>query len=1267
MFSVTCDKCGSGMQLDASVIPPSGMVKKCPKCGHNVTVMPQSPGGIGQELDLDGFMPMSAPRGGAKPQATPPPLPAARGPAVAAFDQGLDPNDVVDLPAPKGPTPSLDVPDLLAPVGPSRTRDIADLPVPVGPSPTRGLGGAGVDDSIDLLAPVGPSPTRGAAVDDGIDLLAPVGPSSTKNAPDLLAPVGPKPTKGAMDLLTPVGPTPTKGSMDLLTPVGPTPTKGAAPDLPAPKGFFDDIPQPKGLADDGGSPFGELDLSPVTSGAARPGASRTGVSSAPPLAARSGVSSAPPLVPPLPAPRTGASMPPPLLPTLPQASPPPGSSGPPRTTAAVPALDLDEPPQPAGPAGGFSLDGLDLVPGGEGGKSGPSAPMIEPPQPFDSGNAGTADASVISFKAPGPGGGGPAPPLAPTRAPAGGGKGSGGLLDLDDGGPPIKKGGTVLGDDAKAKAATKPNKGRGQKAAKQPLTPEQRRRRALIGGGALLVLALAGAGLFVKDKLDRAKALKAEVERTLTEARSHLASDELDHWNKAFDAAERALAKDGKNADALGLAAQAQFAAAVDEGTNLDARRTSGDDVLNRAVQAALDSAEIEKAKALRLVLDQKGSEAKAMLVALRNKGSSDSDLQLFLGWAALAGGDAALAKTSFEQTLAAQRDRVPALYGLGQAQLKLGDSAAAKATFEKLLAKRTNHVGAWVNLARMLPRDREGTREKRFMEIVKSEHAAKAHPSDVSLAWALAGDEALRGRRFDEAAERFKRAEELDADNIEAVLGRGFSLLAQGNLGESAKMFQDVARRQPDNFRARLGLARVALAQGKLELAKETIGKALAKNADDPDVQLWYGEILEADPTGTSNENAAAAYKRAMELDPSNYEPVVALSQLYQNKMQKPAEAAQVLATLAKDAEQDAFLANTLGQSYLAAGDAAKAEAWFRTALGLEAQNADARANLGAALEAQGNLAGAIVELENARRAAPENEPIALKLGAAYVRAKRYGEAEKVYVALLDDSSGKKPTVPARAAAGRFYARRGDVAKAKALGEMIATEEPKNPAGLYLRGVALFADGNLSDAQKAVLEAVAIDPQAQYYDLLGRIFERLNQLEDAVAAYGNAITRDRTFVEPLLGRARIYQLRREWDRAEPDLEAAMVLEPERAEPWLRVGDGRYAVGKKKEAIAPYQEALRRDSRLAEAYFKLGRIYYDMDRPGETVSNLRQSVQLAKPDADWLPDAVLMLGYTLQASGKRGEMCQAFQKYMQIASPTAAARGDVKQILLGCP
>src|SRR6185437_5104311 len=106
--------------------------------------------------------------------------------------------------------------------------------------------------------------------------------------------------------------------------------------------------------------------------------------------------------------------------------------------------------------------------------------------------------------------------------------------------------------------------------------------------------------------------------------------------------------------------------------------------------------------------------------------------------------------------------------------------------------------------------------------------------------------------------------------------------------------------------------------------------------------------------------------------------------------------------------------------------------------------------------------------------------------------------------------------TADVRARAGRFWARTGDIAKARAQGEALVKADNENPAGLYLSAEGLLVDGKLELAQKMFKKATDFDAQAQYLDGLGRADELLwNQnedtryQEDAMRAYEKASAAD--------------------------------------------------------------------------------------------------------------------------------------------------------------
>jgi tetratricopeptide (TPR) repeat protein len=1063
-------------------------------------------------------------------------------------------------------------------------------------------------------------------------------------------------------MLAPVGPT---GTQQLLQPVGPAPTKGV--DLPAPKGFFDDIPAPRSTIGRPAQPapvpsldLDDLDIVPPSLGAG-PG----------------------------------------------RAFPDGGGA----TAGSAPLIDLEEMPArqktPVGPAPtpssasfsagtgappSFAMDGLDLLPPDPG--ASPASPGASSggmsygevdlgghhddlPQAEENSAPG-----VVSF----------AKPSAAARA-AAESAGSAAAEPPPIGeigvGPQRKKLGTIA-DDAQpvARVGGEAGRQRGKdtaQAEKKTRSPEQIRRQRILLGVVLVVVVLGGAGFYVYTQVD-AKILGIKTqpyvarEEMITQGilatRKFMAADDPGHWDKAAREAQKVIGLDAEQGEAAGLFIQAHLAAVIDEGLGEKAHLDAADAQITAAVKQGIKHPEFEKAQALRELLEDKPADAKKRLAAVGQRLRGDPDIPLYHGWIALEMRDWASAQRNFEAAISRAPNRIPALYGLGVALAALGEKDKAKAQFEKVLDKRPDrkHFGAWLGITEMIPPDREGTREKTLGIMVERAHEREtANPRDLGRAWTLYADEAYVKNNIDTAAERYRKAIEIDKRNLDALVGVALTSLEQGKKEDARGRLQSVLALDPKHPGMLIGLTRLALLDGKPADAFAAISQAVQAAPKNAQVQLWLGHVLAADPSVDPNQTAETAYRAAIDLaPPEDYQAQVALARLLGRTPGREADAVAILAPVEKAALADSVLANTLGEAYLGVKDAPAAEKWFRQALTVNAANATARSNLGAALELAGRMPEALVEYEAAYKTDEKTEEIALRLALAYEKAKRPAAAKAVYTGLLDESQGRQPSITARAAAGRFFARRGEAAAAKQQGEAILAVDPRYPAGLFLRGFGLLADGKLNDAQKDITDAIGIDPQAQYWDGLGRVFEKQNLLSEALGRFEKAIDTDGAYVAPRLGRARIRMLRAEWGKALTELEEAAKLEPENADVWARIGESHYNLRELPAAAKAFLEAVRRDPTRPDVYFMLGRTI-DEDprgRPRDAVSNLQKAITLARElnvAADWEPEAWRIMGFALRETGDKGGACDALRRYLEIAPPTDGLRKEAERVVLSCP
>ena len=1298
MKEVACAVCGAMYRFPAADIPPAGKTVSCAKCKARIVVPGDVAGGTGDVIDLAD---LPAPR-----RPSPGGVPGGRVEAVdLPAPKGPSPSAIVDLPAPKAapkarePEPfTLDGVDLVAPVGPSprgapppskatAAGPFTDLPAPKGPPGIVDLPApkgppAGVVDLptpkgppaiSDLPMPKGPpaisdlpTPKRASGNDLFADLPAPKGPTiGDLPAPKRPAvpPPDPKRTVGglpptipparpvASDAALPApkgffddlpGPATGKGGVDLPAPKGffddlPGPATPRGPDLPAPKGFFDDLPGP----------------------ATNPPAARV----APPSPGGM-FDDLPPAKSPAPAIGLFDDLPPPSVPHAERFPAPPPSVAP---GAALEGIDL-----PSGGSGMIELESTNAS-----ARSVPASPRThapsEPPPALELGDgdplgldlpsspaaATAAGRGVVSFKA----GAATAPGSADSRAPAT----HTGDIDL-----------AVPRRDAPAqpKARAAPKEG----PAKRGLSP----RAAKLLLAAVLGVGAVGAGGFVMYKRwDAQKTRAADLDRNLKAARKALLANDETHWRRAARAANDVLAIDKRNAEALGIAAQAALVGYVEEGTQAESRLANGRRLIETATTNGAHHPAVDKAAAVRDVLEGDYAGAIAALTPLATRG--DADAQLYLGWAHAGAQDWAAAQQAFTAAVTARP--IPATYGLAQAQQAAGDVAAAHASYLKVIELAPEHVGALVGEALTAPATDLGKRETALLAILQRTGIDKADPRAVVLAWTKAGDEARRGGRLDAARDRYRKALAILPGDRGVLVSLAATELADGKIEAAAEAAEKALALAPDDVDAGLTAAEIDLRRDKVA---EAAARLAALRERKPPItapamlgrlDMIDGHRLEAEKNPAA---ALAAYERAATaLGAGDIAPTIAAATLLgqmADAAKTPEEAAALraradakLATIAAAATSDAGIAIALGVAYLSAGAAPQAERWLRSAIEQRPAEVEAHYQLAEALRRQGKQDEAVATLVKAFELDPSRIDLGVELARGFEAAHRDADAAELYRKLL-----RLPdvTVETKIRAGRFFARTGDVAAARALGDELLAVTPDDPTGLFLKGEGLLLDGRFSEARRMMQEATSRNPDAQFLDGLGRVSEKFSGQtgdtavrDEALRAYDQAATLDPSIVNAWAGAGRIRLARGEYAKAIAAFEKALEKDPGNADLPYGLGMAYVELEDRANAVAWLTKAVAAKPR-ADAYFKLGQLYYEGDRAGPAASALERATSLATADerkdgvtVPWLTDALWLLGTVQQVMHNDGATIRAWEAYLARNPKNQAQAEEVRRYL----
>ena len=1261
MIEAPCAACGTLNRIAEADVPSGARFVACASCKARVALPSKT---------VFGTSPI--PKVPAIPSKTPPPVPARR-------DQAID---LADLPAPKRPSPLAGL-EGSGPVPKSPLAfDSTDLPAPkprqapAPPPPPAATSSASLelDDllPLDLPAPAAKSP-RGVE-----DLPAPR--TKPTGAPiDLPAPRA-RPTPPAMPTARPIDlpaprpradtpldlPVPKPSAPDLPAPKGffddlPQPAKASSqaradkPDLPAPKGFFEDLPQPARTdKPDLPAPKGFFDDLPQPAKAGKPG---------------------------LPAPKG-------FFDDLPQ---PAKASSQEKTDLPAPKGFFDDLPQPVASRAVFddlaahphqpiadtpqSDISLDLAPSGSAGN-------------LELGDAGGDSYRDLDLQEPS------AKPGIRFQKPSAASQTSQPLpRPLSPAVAAITQTAAELQLEGEASRAApiatpKPQPRPRDRAAQ--VAPSRRGRKVALV--ALLALVVLGAGgFYAYRRYTAAQARKQRDAEQLGLARAALTARGVTHWQAAAAAAAQVIEDDPKNGEALAIEAEAKLAGAIDNGLNGPAQIAGGRKRITDAIEAGYSGPALARAQALSAITQHQPDAAIAKLQPMIAGTPKNGFLLLYLGWAELAKGDAAAAVKAFDGAVAAGPNvKLPALYGHGRAKLMLADIAGARADFTAVLETAKDYIPAMVELAATLPPAQAAQRENDLLAILARPDIKTADPRAVVAAWTLAGDVARQAGRLDVARERYHKALAITPTDLEALTGLASVEMRDGKLEIAQDLIAKATAQQADSPEVKLAAAELAIKQGSLSDADGVLHELAARNPPLPpllhaQLELTRGHLLEAQG---ADDDAVAAYEQGatdagdLDLAPtmSAVEKLGALAQ----KADDPARAAayrerasKLLSALDDRAQADPALGLTLGVAYLQAGDAAKAEQTLRRVVEVRDKDIDARIALAKALTTQGLTSEALTQLTAAHAIDKTRADVALELAVTYEAAGRDDDAQAAYTALL---AAKDVSTAARARAGRYFARHGDIKSATAQADTILAAEPDNPAGHFLKGIGELADQKLEEARKDLAAAVDSDPDPQYLDAQGHAAEQ-SATEDskyydlAKRAYERATQADPKLFDAFFGLGRVQLATKDFDKAVAPLEAANRLQPSNGEVMFDLGTAARALGQTKAALPWFAAATKATPDRAEAWWELAQIYQDplineAKKAADTMSRAtRLGAEVEKKTGkrlDWLTEAYYQLGnlYQLPALYNVPAARDAWSKYVSRDPPHDARLKAVQQALV---
>ena len=359
-----------------------------------------------------------------------------------------------------------------------------------------------------------------------------------------------------------------------------------------------------------------------------------------------------------------------------------------------------------------------------------------------------------------------------------------------------------------------------------------------------------------------------------------------------------------------------------------------------------------------------------------------------------------------------------------------------------------------------------------------------------------LLGDVHRRFGRSAEAVVCWRHTLQIDPRRISAYDRIAIVAMEKGQFEEAISLWRQVLVLDPASPGIHSKLGRMLMAQGQQDQAIAALTEAVRLEPASAQTHYLLGQ---AHFQKNLYEQAVGCYEKARELDPNLANPHYGLAQAYA-RLRQPALARQYQATFKKlsaedpedrpygfSAEDDLSRARAdyvspalRGAKLLKAkGRMATAGALLRQAAAVDPNDIACRKRLAAFYQGVGQLPQALVQCEHVARLDPNDPACQLLIGSLALQLKQPAKAEAAFRRVTVVAPGQ--SVGHRELARLYIGSKQKPAEARRLAEKAVALEPIAP-NYFLLGQACYQSGDTKAALAAMSKAIQLNPRHNGY-----------------------------------------------------------------------------------------------------------------------------------------------------------------------------------------
>lgn len=473
-------------------------------------------------------------------------------------------------------------------------------------------------------------------------------------------------------------------------------------------------------------------------------------------------------------------------------------------------------------------------------------------------------------------------------------------------------------------------------------------------------------------------------------------------------------------------------------------------------------------------------------------------------------------------------KDQAALLALQGNAYLGLAQLDEAQAKFDAALKLDADSEEAWLGQARAMMLRGDKNVQKQVDVLVER------FPRSTD-AWLLKGDLHRLHAEYPQGTDAFKKALDLEPENLNALLGEAMMLVAQKKYQESDKHIQTVLRLVPRHPMANYLKGLADFQQGNLAPAREVLQQTLAVAPKFAPAHLLLGAVSYSKG---DLEQAAESLKFFLSVVP-NHLPARKLYAATQLKLKQPDRAIEAIKAVLKDHDDDPQLLALLGSAYMQKGDA----------------------NNG------------VEYLEKAVAAAPDAAVLRTQLALGYMAA---GEGDNA-VSELESAVDLGGVTQADTLLVLSHLQRGEFDKALKSAQGLAKKVPNNPVPANMMGAAYIGKNDITNARKQFEQALKYDPNfASARFNLAKLDEKAGDFAAAKRQYQLVLDRNDKDVKAMVELARLADRSGNQGEAVNLLQQARTKVPDAMEPGILLARYQMTHGDALKALSVVQDLTSR-------------------------------------------------------------------------------------------